>query len=264
MALAYEFIDGAERQPGRTAFVLHGILGSRRNWRSMARRLAENHPTWRFVLIDLRGHGESKASSSPHTLEACVDDLVALSALLGEAPSVVIGHSFGGKVSLVYGRRVRSVQAIWSLDSPPDPAVLASNTSVLEVISAAREAPLPFAHRLSAVSYFESLGFARPVAGWMTTNLGRTEDGFRWRFELDTIEALLDDYQRESLWPYLEDPTRSAVIHFVLAERSTWWRGPTEDRLMGLDRSFVHTLETGHWVHIDDPVGLAELFRDNF
>ena len=49
--------------PVRTAVFVHGLLGSGRNWRSIARRLAADAAAagtpWRFLLVDLRGHANS-------------------------------------------------------------------------------------------------------------------------------------------------------------------------------------------------------------
>ncbi len=226
----------------------------------MGRRLAKSYPDWRFVLIDLRGHGDSHGLIGPHTIESCADDLISLCSEIGHTPSLVIGHSFGGKVALAYGRRQpEALQAIWSLDSPPGVDTIASGISIDRVIDTARSAPTPLSHRLAAVPHFEEAGYDRSVASWMTTNLKRSGDGFVWRFDLDVIEELLNDYRQDSLWSFLEDPDRRVTVNFLLAGRTTWWRGPVQDRLMALDRSFVHELsEAGHWVHIDDPDGLVQ------
>lgn len=256
--LAYDIMGAPSAVSERTVFLLHGILGSRRNWATIGRRLAEAHPDCRFVLIDLRGHGDSHGQVRPHTVDGCAQDLLRLAQSLECRPETVIGHSFGGKVALAYGRLdPEGLRHIWSLDSPPDSETLASAISVTSVIETARCAPVPFTHRLAAVPHFEAHGFNRAVAAWMTTNLKRTEAGFVWRFDLDVVSALLEDYTRTSMWPFLEDPNRSIHVHFLLAARSEWWQGPVEARLMDLDRSFTHVLEdAGHWVHMDDPDGV--------
>jgi esterase len=226
----------------------------------MGRRLAQAHPEWRFVLVDLRGHGDSHGFSDAHTVEACALDIRALTEEIGHTPEVMIGHSFGGKVALIYGRlRPPALKTIWSLDSPPGTDIVASAMSIERVIETARAAPTPFSHRLAAVPHFEAAGYQRAVAAWMTTNLKRGDGGFVWRFDLDIVQTLLEDYQKQSLWPFLEDLDRRVNVHFLLAGKSAWWRGPVEERLMALDRSFVHVLaDAGHWVHMDDPDGLIE------
>jgi pimeloyl-ACP methyl ester carboxylesterase len=82
----------------RTGVFLHGILGSGRNWRSFASRLTRSFPGWRWVLVDLRCHGESAAHPPPHNLSVCGRDVA--EALAPHSPDAIIGHSFGGKVAL--------------------------------------------------------------------------------------------------------------------------------------------------------------------
>ena len=82
-------------------FIIHGILGSGQNWRTFARKLQTRLPNLGIALIDLRNHGRSPRGVAPHTLRACAEDLLRLSADIGE-PDIVIGHSFGGKVALEF------------------------------------------------------------------------------------------------------------------------------------------------------------------
>ena len=44
-----------------TIFILHGLMGAGRNWRSFAKQLRQRlgEQEWRVVLVDLRGHGAS-------------------------------------------------------------------------------------------------------------------------------------------------------------------------------------------------------------
>ncbi|WP_420635235.1 alpha/beta fold hydrolase [Candidatus Palauibacter sp.] len=73
-------VAGAGAQ--RWLYVLNGIYGTGRNWASFARRLVAGRPEWGAVLVDLRLHGHSRGFEPPHTLAACVHDLLGLSAAL--------------------------------------------------------------------------------------------------------------------------------------------------------------------------------------
>ncbi|WVZ19459.1 hypothetical protein V8G54_006781 [Vigna mungo] len=88
-----------------TAVFLHGILGCRKNWGgcdiagSFARRLALEFPTWQFLLVDLRCHGDSASMKKrgPHTVASAASDVLKLVRDLRITPRVLVGHSFGGK-----------------------------------------------------------------------------------------------------------------------------------------------------------------------
>ncbi|RME20698.1 MAG: alpha/beta hydrolase, partial [Deltaproteobacteria bacterium] len=49
----------------RSAWVLHGILGSGNNWRAFGRRLVERAPGWKLRLVDLRNHGDTGPAPPP-------------------------------------------------------------------------------------------------------------------------------------------------------------------------------------------------------
>jgi esterase len=244
--------------------VIHGIMGSGRNWATMTRRLLDALPNWVFVSVDLRGHGDSHDQAKPDSISACATDLYELAQHLGREPRAVIGHSFGGKVALEYAcRNPPFLQQVWCLDSSPSALTHETTAMVDAVLKAAQEVVQPVAHRLAMVPYFESKGFSRSVGAWMTTNLKRVDNGFVWRFDLERIQTLLDDYRAVDYWPYLEDCERTVTVNWILASRSTWWQDSTVERLRRLHNSRVDVLpDSGHWVHIDNPVGLLKLVRE--
>ncbi|CAM3815536.1 alpha/beta fold hydrolase [Smaragdicoccus niigatensis] len=75
-----------------TILALHGLTGHGRRWEDLAtNHLAEFH----VIAPDLRGHGRSPWTP-PWRLEDVAGDLVELI----DEPVIVVGHSFGGAVSL--------------------------------------------------------------------------------------------------------------------------------------------------------------------
>lgn len=85
-----------------TIFILHGLMGAGRNWRSFAKQLRQRlgEQDWRVVLVDLRGHGASASIGQGTPACGVVEaarDVDALAKMIGTAPSVVVGHSLGGK-----------------------------------------------------------------------------------------------------------------------------------------------------------------------
>lgn len=263
--LAAESVGADHAAPARTCLILHGILGSRGNWRSFARRLAQAHPEWRFVSVDLRNHGDSGVGAPPNSVADCARDLRALTLEYGGPPAVVVGHSFGGKVALVFAREHGRVDGVtWILDSTPGPATPGPDHEVARVIAACRAVDLPAPSRESVAESFTSQGFSAGLANWMTTNLKRTPDGFRWRFDLDGIEQMIADYWTVDLWPFLEAPG-DRRIHLVRAARSDRWRSADVTRMDTLATIETTVLpDAGHWVHVDNPDGLLALLSPTF
>jgi pimeloyl-ACP methyl ester carboxylesterase len=257
------------------AFLLHGALGAGHNFRSFARRLAAEKPEYRFVLVDLRNHGASQDAPPPHTIEACVNDLLELAAALGVTPRAVIGHSFGGKVALTYGRRLaqnravtpelaQSLTQVWALDSDPGTQRPDPNHEVLRVLRALRTARGPFAARTDAIGALLAQELSSGLANWLATNLERRDAGYEWRLSVDAIEELMEDYFGEDLWPYLEAARGTPHHHLVVADQSDRWTGTMRERAASLPTEAsvtVHELaDSGHWVHVDNPDGLLRIF----
>ena len=83
----------------RSCWILHGLLGQGRNWQSVANTLAAKTDL-SYVMLDLRNHGHSHGFQPPHTMDACVTDLVECGRQALLSPTALVGHSFGGKVLL--------------------------------------------------------------------------------------------------------------------------------------------------------------------
>ncbi len=247
--LAFDVLSGADPQPGQTAYLLHGILGSGRNWRAFGRTLAGAAPGWRFVTVDLRHHGDSHGQIGPDTLDACARDLAELATVAG-SPRVVFGHSFGGKVALASIGVVASLRGVGVLDAVPTrvpPEDLGAD--VLAVLEAVERIAMPVASHDAVREALMAAGMGAAVAGWMTTNLTRQGDGLVWRFDLTRVRAMLTSYAESDLTPALRTP--GCDVRILRAGRSGRWTDEALDAIAGVDVTLV--AEAGHWVHVDAP-----------
>ena len=130
-----------------------------------------------------------------------------------------------------------------------------------DVINFVRALPMPLASRTELVTALTGAGFTQAGAAWMTTNLTPAPGGqLRWAFDIAGIAEMYKSYEATDLWPLVEAPPLGARIDFVRAERSAFrWAGEDEARLQRAGAR-VHLLEdAGHWVHIDNPEGLARI-----
>ena len=262
--LHHDLIAANGAEPTSWLFLLHGIYGAGRNWNAVSRAVVRERPDWGVVAVDLRGHGASPALTPPHTLEACVADLDALAASMDVRPRGILGHSFGGKVALLYGDEpAHGIEETWVVDSTPDAREPAGSAwAMLEVL---RDAPGPFDSREEAVNAVVDHGYALPVGRWMATNLDPEKDRFRWRLDPDQMEALLRDFFRTDAWPAVEG-AHGPRIHLIQASESSILTpealARAESAGHATGRVEVHRVEGGHWLNADNPEVLVELLAE--
>ena len=109
--------SGDEAEP---LLILHGLLGSSRNFQGFAKALSGRlHRPRRIIIPDLRNHGDSPHARSMSYISMAAD-VVALLDTLGIEKSCIIGHSMGGKVAAALALNYKDrVESIGILDIAP-------------------------------------------------------------------------------------------------------------------------------------------------
>ena len=290
----------------RWLIMLHGILGSGGNWRTIARALTQRRSEWGVVLVDLRHHGKSDAGEPPHDLRACAGDVLALADELGTLDAIA-GHSFGGKVALAAREYARpGLLQTWVFDASPsaasdnpidptphslngsaahpgaagviDPTPHSLNGSaahpgaagiistqkplyfVAQVVSTLERLPRHWGHRNDFIDEVVKAGHARQLAQWLAMNLIQDGQGYGFRIDLAVIREMLADYYRRDLWSVLRSPTLPGSVEIVIAQQSAIVTAEDRVRLETAPAHVhVHTLDAGHWLHIDAPDAVVDL-----
>ena len=96
---------------GQPVTLLHGFTQSGQSWREIIARMPEG---WKWIVPDLRGHGETRVrTGAPCSMEACTDDLVALWEEMDLGRTHLVGYSMGGRLALhVAARRPERVASL--------------------------------------------------------------------------------------------------------------------------------------------------------
>src|SRR5262249_14940475 len=104
------------RGRGDTALLfLHGWCGDREYWKHQVDVFA---PEYRVVTLDQAGHGESGKDRKRWTVSSLAGDVEAVAKALGLKRVIVVGHSMGGPVGLLAGKRLPgTVVAVIGVDT---------------------------------------------------------------------------------------------------------------------------------------------------
>ena len=182
---------------GAPLVILHGLLGSSRNWQAAAQGLAEGREVY---CLDLRNHGESPWQAPPGYGEMGADVLDWLERTLEQRPGLV-GHSMGGKVAMRLAcERPERIRKLVVVDIAPrlypethDDEFVGMRAVDVEGLKSRGEAELALA------PHVRDWGMRK----FLLTNLARVEGGagFRWVVNLDAIEEELRELEKSSLRP---------------------------------------------------------------
>lgn len=195
--------------------VMHGVLGSSRNWQTAGKDLSSRYHVF---ALDLRNHG-----SSPHAddmnYEVMAKDVLAWLDAQGLSKVTLVGHSMGGKVAMVIAcRHPERIEQLVVVDIAPKQyfwgaqraEFVAMHELDLEHLKSRAEAEMKFEGR---------------VADWamrkfLTTNLERDAEGkWRWQINLPVISAALPVLEAN---PLRADERFTGPTRFILGGKSRY------------------------------------------
>lgn len=248
--------------------VLHGLMGSAGNWRTMAPKLTQRR---RLLSVDLRNHG-----ASPHAddmrFAALAADIIALMDARGIQKAVLLGHSLGGKVAmataLLYPERIA---ALLPVDMSPVRYQMgqAGWRGVAHIVTALASAPLErFRSRAEVDKYLQPLITDFTTRAFVMQNAvvtstiqpdGTSSQTVQWRSNVPLLHAALPGMAEFTLSPALADGAQPAPFTgptlFVGGGNSPYLR---EAQRPEIERLFPRAELTwipqaGHWVHVERP-----------
>jgi len=232
---------------GRPPLVLiHGFLGSSRNWQTTGVELAAQ---FHVLAIDLRNHGRS-----PHmpemTYEAMLDDVLAWMDAQGLPRITLLGHSMGGKVAMQLAcRHPERVEHLLVVDvAPKDYPGMAQRAEVtgmnelrLDDLKSRAEAEIRLEARVPDWA----------MRKFLLTNLERDDKGgWRWIVNLPVLTQALPELVKN---PLTETDRFDGPAHFILGGKS---RFVAPDDYAAVRRHFPAARidvipEAGHNPHLD-------------
>lgn len=236
-------LGGAGRPP---MLVLHGLLGSSRNWQTTGRDLAAH---FHVFALDARNHGRSPHADAMN-YEAMAEDLAGWMDAHGLPRATLVGHSMGGKIAMLLAcRQPQRVDRLVVVDVAPRDyswqghraEFLAMNELSLGSLQSRQEAEMRFEARVP------DLGMRK----FLTTNLARDDAGqWRWSINLPVLTAALPQLEKDALRP---DDRFDGPTQFILGGRSRYVQESDHAVIRAHFPSarFTTIPEAGHNPHMD-------------
>ncbi len=245
MELNYSLLnEGSEHTP---IFILHGLLGSLKNWGAIARKLSDKYTV---VSVDLRNHGRSphtKTMSYPEMAE----DIIQLVDSLGYQSINILGHSMGGKVAmscaLEYPNRIKTLCVA-------DISPVTYQPKFDDIISALKALPLVQVDNRANADQLLSETIEQPqLRQFFLQNLIKENDHYNWRISLDVIEKAMPvisgfpDYAENRTFNKGAIFLRGANSDYIVPEHHSTIR-------KRFPQAKIQTLtHSGHWLHAEQP-----------
>jgi pimeloyl-ACP methyl ester carboxylesterase len=218
--------------------ILHGLLGSAKNWGSMAKSLSEER---QVICLDLRNHGKSPwlpthsytdlAQDLTNTLDQKVD---------------LMGHSMGGKAAMALSlKNPKLVNKLIIADISP---VNYKHTQV-SIIDALLTINLSkISNRTQVIAQMDLIPPDLRTFLVQSINLQKKE----WDFNL---EVLKEESNKISSFPEFDSKFYGESL-FIKGEHSQYTSKSHEKIIMKLfpNCKFEILQECGHWLHYEQPL----------
>ncbi|XP_037362719.1 protein ABHD11 isoform X1 [Talpa occidentalis] len=257
--LSYRLLDGETASPALV--FLHGLFGSKTNFNSIAKALAQQ--TGRRVLtVDARNHGDSPHSPDM-SYEAMSQDLQDLLPQLGLVPSVLVGHSMGGKTAMLLAlQRPEMVERLIAVDISPVETTSVSDfpnyMAAMRAVDIPDEVPRSSARKL-ADEQLRPVIEDISVRQFLLTNLVEVNGRFVWRVNLDALTQHMDKIMA---FPPQQESYPGPTL-FLLGGNSQFVRACHHPEIRRLfPRAQMQTVpDAGHWIHADRPQDFMAAIR---
>ena len=237
--------------------ILHGLLGSSRNWTTIGKALQDRYDVH---AVDLRNHGSSPHAESMRWTELLADLRAYLNAQ-GIRECILMGHSLGAKVAMRFACEYPDAVTkllIVDIAAKPYPPYHDAEFRAMKSVAVGE-----LANRKEAEAALEPLVANWAMRQFLLTNLVRDEatGAFKWQVNLEALHASLPHIRHNSL---LETDRYNGPTLLVRGGKSDF----IDDRdSLEMMHWFPLLLEVsvpnaGHNVHVEDRKGFLSVIDE--
>ena len=264
-------------QPNLSSVVLlHGLLGSARNFNSFARLLHQKLDfAYNIIAVDLPLHGRSYALGNAHlellNYSSLASDVLHTLDYLGIEKAHVVGHSMGGKVAAIMAlSQPPRVQSLAVLDISPvryESQDFAMVSSLIQRLHSLDIEAQKIADKAAAEKLLrEAAGDTPELLPFLLSNLQPSNSSaanyYLWKFDLDTITASLEtllDFPAPHSSSNADAYNGSLLL--LKASKSAFVLSKHVPDIQATfpNYSIVSIKDCGHWIHAEKPLEASDI-----
>lgn len=239
---------------GQPLIILHGLFGSLDNWMTLSKKLGEQFEVY---IIDARNHGFSPHSDE-FNYEVMADDLLTFINEHNIIDPIILGHSMGGKTAMQFAMNYpEKISKLVIADIAPKPypvhhGVILEGMFALDfnIINSRKEADTELAKHIPDLS----------TRQFILKNLYWKEKGkLAWKFNLTVISDNIEmvGFELNNIRPF----NKSTL--FIRGTKSNYILESDYQKINSIFlNSTIESIESGHWVHAENPTQFLEILNN--
>ncbi len=236
---------------GEPLIILHGLFGSLDNWMTLSKQLGEHFEVY---VVDARNHG-----FSPHndefSYEVMADDLYEFIIQHNIKKPTILGHSMGGKTAMQFAMNYPNMLSkLIVVDIAPKPYPVHHGEILngmfaldFEKITSRREADEELTKHIPEIS----------TRQFILKNLFWKKKGkLAWKFNLPVISDNIEmvGYELNNISAFEKHTL------FIRGSKSNYILESDYQLIKNIfPNATIESIETGHWVHAENPNKFFEL-----
>jgi esterase len=234
-------------QGNQVLLILHGLMGSERNWQRVAQVLAKDI---RLIVPDMRNHGQSPHSEI-HTIQAMREDVEELTEDLRLDKFYLLGHSMGGYAAMDWAfHHPEKLIALIIEDIAPR----GYRTELPRILQAMAEIDFPSIKSKSEVDRILTHAIPRnTIRKFLLTNLHTSNNVLAWRVNVPALLHFVSQDISQNI--FTANQRYNGPVLFIGGERSSY---KLTDETVLIRSHFPSAkiemvAKADHWVHYDAP-----------
>uniref|UniRef100_A0A1A9UUX9 sn-1-specific diacylglycerol lipase ABHD11 n=1 Tax=Glossina austeni TaxID=7395 RepID=A0A1A9UUX9_GLOAU len=243
--------------------IMHGLFGSKQNWRGVGRALASKMNR-KVITVDARNHGNSPHADD-HGSKSMAADIVQLMHRLNFRKVCVLGHSMGGRTMMYFALKYPDmvdkgiIADISPISIPGDISAMSKILLAMKNINIPQDLPMAAGRQLANAELIKAVP-SKETVDFVLLNLRKADDGkYYWIHNVDAL------YNNMSAFTKYSDtikglPPFKGPIMFICGKNSPYVDPNHWPQIQNIfPNSEIHWLDAGHLVHFDQAAKFIEL-----